>query len=431
MYLIYSALLALGLLVATPFWLLEMIRHGKYRKGLWERLGKVPQTLRSASGPSIWIHAVSVGEVLAVSELVRGLRSEFPEHRILISTTTDTGQELARKRFGADDVFYFPLDFAFIMRRYFAAVRPRLVVVAETEFWPNFLRIASESGAKVAIVNARISDRSLTGYRRWRKLLGRVLRDVSVFVAQSPEDARRLAEIGAEQDRVAVGGNLKFDFALPSAPTILGQLKSELTRSGAGPVLVCGSTLNGEESLLVDAFKQVLAEFPGAVMLLAPRHPERFSQVAALLQESGLKFELRTQWSGSLLNGSVLLLDSIGELASVYALADIAIIGGSFVPAGGHNVLEPALHGVPILVGPHTENFRDIMSLFRATDAVRVVAPTDLGSTVTNLLKSDQERGDLGLRALHTLQSKQGATALTIQHLKRLLPAREREAHTA
>jgi 3-deoxy-D-manno-octulosonic-acid transferase len=372
---------------------------------------------------------VSVGEVLAVSELVRNLRSEFPRHRVLISTTTDTGHDLARKRFGKENVFYFPLDFSFIMRRYFAAIKPDLVVVAETEFWPNFLRAAKESGVSVAVVNARISDRSLPGYRRWSRLLRPVLSNVAAFLAQSPEDARRLIAIGAAEGRVFVGGNLKYDFALPPSPPIVAQLKSALEQSSAGPVLVCGSSLGGEEELLINVFKQLLAQFPDAVMLLAPRHPERFAPVAALLQAWEVKFAIRTKWAGSPLNGSVLLIDSIGELANLYALADIGIVGGSFIPAGGHNILEPAQHGVPIIVGPHTENFRDIVGWFRANDAVRVSESKDLSSTVTGLLKNDEERHALGRRALETLRSQQGATALTLDRLRIFL--REREGHTA
>src|SRR6266436_4416508 len=197
MYLIYSALLTVGLLAATPYWLLEMLRHGKYRKGLRQRLGQVPLSVCNPHGRSIWVHAVSVGEVLAVSELIGKLRVEFPEHRILISTTTDTGQSLASRRFGAENVFYFPLDFSFAILRYFAALRPDLVVIAETEFWPNFLRTASDSGAQIAVVNARISDRSFPGYRRWKRILRPVLRNISAFVAQTAEDASRLIEIGA------------------------------------------------------------------------------------------------------------------------------------------------------------------------------------------------------------------------------------------
>jgi 3-deoxy-D-manno-octulosonic-acid transferase len=428
MYLIYSALLALGVLLATPYWLLEMVRHGKYRKGLPQRLGKVPESLRNSNGRAIWVHAVSVGEVIAVSELIRNLRVEFPQHRILISTTTDTGQQLAAKGFGAENVFYFPLDFRFVMRKYFAAIRPELVVVAETEFWPNLLRVAAMTGAQVAVINARISDRSFPGYRRWKRILRPVLGNISLFVAQSSEDARRLLEIGAPEDRVIVGGNLKFDFVLPPAPPIVDQLKSALAESGAGPVLVCGSTVEGEEPLFVEAFQKILAKHSSAVMLLAPRHPERFVSVASCLQESQVKFWRRTQWDGTPLNGGVLLVDSIGELANLYALADLAVVGGSFVPAGGHNILEPAQHGVPIIVGPHTENFRDIVGLFRSRDAVRVASSTDLAKTVLQLLADKNERRDLGRRALQTLQSQQGATELTLRKLQALLATREQGA---
>src|SRR5260370_15227901 len=201
MYLAYSALLALVLLLGTPYWLLEMLRHGKYRKGLLERLGRVPQRIRNSNLRSIWVHAVSVGEVLAVSELVRDLRAEFPEHRVVVSTTTDTGQKLACSRFGAENVFYFPLDFAFSARPYFAALRPDLIVIAETEFWPNLLRMARESGAGIAVVNARISDRSLPGYRRWKTILRPLLRDISLFVPQTAQYAPRLTEIAPTPDR--------------------------------------------------------------------------------------------------------------------------------------------------------------------------------------------------------------------------------------
>src|SRR6266403_940431 len=226
MYLLYSALLAIGLLLGLPYWLFEMLRHGTYRHGLRERLGAVPERIRNPSQRSIWVHAVSVGEVLAISELVRELRSRFPEHRVVVSTTTDTGQRLAAARFGAENVLYFPIDFQFCMLRYFSALQPVLVVVAETEFWPNFLRMARISGARIAVVNARISDRSLPGYRRWRWLLRPVLQKIDLFLAQTAEDARRLAEIGAPADRISVSGNLKFDIPAPSAPAILGQLQT-------------------------------------------------------------------------------------------------------------------------------------------------------------------------------------------------------------
>lgn len=430
MYLAYSALLALVLLLGTPYWLLEMLRHGKYHQGLLERLGRVPQRLRDSDRRSIWVHAVSVGEVLAVSELVRDLRAEFSEHRVVISTTTDTGQKLAATRFGGKNVFYFPLDFSFSARPFFAALRPDLIVIAETEFWPNLLRIATESGARTAVVNARISDRSLPGYRRWRKILRPVLRDIAVFVAQTAEDARRLAEIGASPDRVFVGGNLKFDVAVPAALPIVEQMKSAISKSGAEPVLVCGSTVDGEEPMLLAAFKDVLARHPAATLLLAPRHPERFAQVENLLQGLKIPFCKRSELIGQSLNGKVLLIDSIGELSSLYALADLAFVGGSLVPRGGHNIIEPAQHGVPVLVGPYTENFRDIVSLFQSRDAVRVVRPDELSRVVIELLAHETDRRALGRRALETLESQRGATRFTLEKLK-ALPAQAREANPA
>jgi 3-deoxy-D-manno-octulosonic-acid transferase len=431
MYSLYSALLAAALLLGSPYWLFEMFRHGKYRRGLGERLGIVPQRIRFEGTRSIWVHAVSVGEVLAISELVLRLRAEYPEHRILVSTTTDTGQKLAAARFGAENIFYFPFDFEFCVRPYFAALQPELIVIAETEFWPNLLRVARESGAHVAIVNARISDRSLPGYRRWRPLLFRVLSSIDLFLAQTPEDARRLAEIGAPTDRVFIGGNLKFDVPASSSPKIVNQLRSALESSGSGPVLICGSTVEGEESLLLEAFRTVLVGYPSAVMLLAPRHPERCQQVADQLQQSKLKSWKRSTWNGEPLLGSVLLIDSIGELASLYSLADVAFVGGSLVPRGGHSILEPAQHGVAILVGPHTENFRDIVELFRSQDAVHIVRQSDLGQMLTDLLENEVERRALGRRAFETLQSQRGATQFTMEKLRTLLKPGVREAHSA
>ena len=431
MYLLYSALLAAAMLFGSPYWIFQMLRHGKYRRGLGERFGVVPQRIRSEQKPSIWIHAVSVGEVLAVSELVDRLRAEYPDHRTVISTTTDTGQKLAASRFGAENVFYFPFDFAFCVKPYFEALHPDLIVVAETEFWPNFLRTANPRGVRVAVVNARISDRSFPGYRRWRPLLTRVLRNVDLFLAQTPGDAHRLTEIGADQNRVRVGGNLKFDISPPPALAVVAQVRSALAASAAGPVLVCGSTVDGEELLLIDAFKSVLARHPAAAMLLAPRHPERFPHVADHLQQSELKFFRRSNWNGESLAGRVLLIDSIGELASFYRLADIAFVGGSLVPRGGHSILEPAQYGVAILVGPHTENFRDIVELFRTQDAVRIVSPADLTGALTDLLANEAERLALGRRAQETLQSKRGATQFTIDQLRSLLKLGVSEAHSA
>ena len=425
-YLLYSFVLALGMLVSLPYWLYQLLRHGKYRRGFAERMGKVPARLGLSEPASsgrrvIWIHAVSLGEVLAISGLVGQLRRAFPQHRVVVSTTTDTGQGLARKRFGEADVFYFPLDFASAIRPYLQALRPELIVLAETEFWPNFLRLAHASGARIAVVNARISDRSWPRYRRFRWALRRMLAQVELFLAQTPEDGARLQSIGADPQRVQVTGNLKFDVNLPAPSPIVENLRRSLSAEGAGPILVCGSTVEDEEPPLLKAFENIRVGHPHSVMILAPRHPERFDSVAKLIDQMGILSHRRSVWSGESLAGGVLLVDTIGELAAIYALADIAFVGGSLVPRGGHNIIEPAQHGVAIVTGNHTENFRDIVWLFQSRDAVRIVGLSELPLTLMHLLEHDAERLGLGRRAKETILSQMGATSRTVDALKALL----------
>ncbi len=423
MYLLYSALLAAGLLISLPYWMFVKRRHGKYREGLGERLGKVPSRLQGRPGPAIWVHAVSVGEVLAVGELVGELRRRFPRYRVVVSTTTATGQKLAKKRFGEESVFYFPLDFGFAIRPYLTTLRPQLIVIAETEFWPNFLRLACRSGARVAVVNARISDRSWPGYRRVRRIgiLASVLHNIDLFLAQTEEDARRLLDIGAPAERIEVSGNLKFDVAAPAPPAIVASLRSTFQQAGVGPVIVCGSTVEEEEGPLLLAFQNVLASHPRAIMILAPRHPERFAEVAQLLEHMGIRYWRRSLWGGDSVAGGVFLVDTVGELASLYELGDVAFVGGSLVPRGGHNIIEPAQHGVPVIVGNHTENFRDIVGLFQSQDAIRVVGPAEFPLVLLDLLSNEAERVALGRRGAETLRSQMGATERTVKALERLL----------
>lgn len=424
MHLLYSAALGVALLIGLPFWLVQMLRHGKYRAGVWERFGRVPARLSLAQAEgSVWVHAVSVGEVLAVAGLVSELRRRCPERRIYVSTTTATGQKLARTRFGDDCVFYFPLDFAFAIRPYLKVLRPALVVVAETEFWPNFLRLASTSGSKIAVVNARISDRSLSRYLRFRALLRRVLVHADAFLAQSVEDERRLIAIGAPPERVKVSGNLKFDVTPAIAPPIVDQLRAAMIAGGAGAVIVAGSTVEGEEPVVLEAFGRVLEMQSNAVLILAPRHPERFAQVAELVASSGMNFWRRSRWTADQpVSGGVFVLDTIGELGASYSLADIAFVGGSLAPRGGHNILEPALYGVPVIVGTHTENFRDIVELFRRAEAVIVVQDAfELSEQFSNLLGNPKLRRDLGDRAADLIRQQSGATARTLSEIERLL----------
>jgi 3-deoxy-D-manno-octulosonic-acid transferase len=424
LYFLYSLALGLAMLLSLPYWLYQTLRHGKYRRGFTERMGFVPARVQAASTPktrTIWIHAVSVGEVLAVSGLVGQMRRVFPQIRIVVSTTTDTGQDLARQRFGDANVFYFPMDFAFAIRPYLRALQPELVILAETEFWPNFLRLVHTSGSRIAVVNGRISDRSWPRYQRFRWALYKMLAHIDLFLAQTGQDAERLQSIGADPTRIHVTGNLKFDVMLPPPPPIIETLRQELAKEGAGPILVCGSTVEDEEPPLLKAFENLLVSHPRAVMILAPRHPERFEKVAGLIQQMSISLHRRSQWNADALAGAVFLVDTIGELAALYALADVAFVGGSLVPRGGHNIIEPAQHGVAIVTGTHTENFRDIVTLFQRHDAVRTVVVAELPITLMHLLENEGERRALGRRAKETILSQMGATSRTLDALKALL----------
>jgi 3-deoxy-D-manno-octulosonic-acid transferase len=422
-YFLYSCVLALGMIFSLPYWLYQVVRHGKYRRGFAERMGRIPTRIDASADKRrvIWIHAVSLGEVLAVSGLVEKMRSALPDHRILVSTTTDTGQDLARKRFGPENVIYFPMDFAFAIRPFLKALNPEMMILAETEFWPNTLRLLHGSGAQIAVVNARISDRSWPRYRRFAWALRRMLAHVDLFLAQTEEDGRRLQSIGADAAKVHITGNLKFDVSLPAPPPIVESLRQSLAGEAAAPVLVCGSTVEDEEPPLLRAFENVLVSHPRAVMILAPRHPERFETVASIMEQMSIPFHSRSQWHGESLRGGVLLVDTIGELAALYGLADVAFVGGSLVPRGGHNIIEPAQHGVAIVTGNHTENFRDIVGLFRSCDAVRIVGVSELPLMLMHLLANDAERLALGRRAKETILSQVGATDRTLEELQTLL----------
>jgi 3-deoxy-D-manno-octulosonic-acid transferase len=427
----YNLALPTALVVGAPWWLFRMATTEKYRKGLMERLGRVPARLGSRAkraevgGPAIWLHAVSVGEVLAVSRLVEELDRAFPEYRLMISATTQTGHSLARERFGAGRVFYCPLDLPWAVRAYLNTVRPRLLILAETEFWPNMLSGCFRRGIPVAVVNARISDRSWPRYRRLRWLWWPFLSRLSQVLAQSETDADRLIAIGCRTERTVVAGNLKFDVRAAMEVDATRQLK---TLASGLRLIVAGSTLDGEEAALIEAWPRLLETDPRLVLVLAPRHPERFNAVGALLDQSGVSWVKRTGWAAQTAEskeriepGEIVLLDTIGELASVYSLALVAFIGGSLFPAGGHNPLEPAQFGVPIVIGPHFANFRAITEKLLAYNAIRIAGKEDLAGALIELLQDRAAARAMGERAREVFGQQAGATSRCVESLRELL----------
>lgn len=414
--LVYSAGLAVALAATLPWWARELRHGGKYREGLGERLGRVPRArLGDAPGQGvIWIHAVSVGEVLAVAPLVAALRAARPGGRVVVSTTTRTGQALARARFGAEAVFYFPADWAFAVRAWLRFLKPDLVVLAESEFWPRFLYEADRARVPVAVVNARVSSRSWPRYWRLRRLWRPLLGSLALVLAQTSEDAERLRSLGAQQ--VRVGGNLKYDLP-PARRTELVALLERALPAGV-PAIVCGSTLAGEEELLLQALP------PGAVVVLAPRHPERFAEVAGLLARGARPWCRVSSWRARpqvTAPGTVLLLDSIGELAGMYAVATVALVGGGFLHPGGHNPLEPAALGRPVVVGPGFVNFKEIVETLRAAKAVLMAEPDALGEQVGRLLEQPEEAAAMGERAHAVCREHEGATARAAAALLQLV----------
>lgn len=421
---IYSALLLAALVVGAPYWLLRMTTSGRYRAGLAGRLGLIPESLRSAvAGRQVlWIHAVSVGEVMAATQLIRELRAALPGWVIAVSTTTETGQRLARERLAESPVFYLPLDFAFVVRRYLHVLRPAMLVLMESELWPNLIEQCSRSGIPIAVVNARVSDRSLPRYLRLRRLWRPLLAQIALYLAQSRENADRLLRIGAPPDRVQVSGNLKYDVRAAGASSLVPLLQKHLPQGG--PVLVCGSTLDGEEKALLEAWPAVLEVAQQAVMVLAPRHPDRFSAVAALISASGFPMLRASAFRDkpvAIAPGSIFMLDTIGDLAATYSLGTVAFVGGSLVPAGGHNPLEPAQFGVPVVMGQSFENFREIVDAMLVHDAIRVVPTSTLSSKLVDMLRYQNEAYALGERGRAFFEAQAGATARTVQALMKLI----------
>ncbi len=410
MYTIYTIVLTVGLVALVPFY---AARYGKYMPTIPERLGFGAGV---DGARSIWIHAVSVGEVRAIEPLLVRIRERFPDRRLVLSTTTPTGRGLATGRGDVDLVTYFPFDLPGAVRRCLSRVRPEMVIIAETEIWPNFLRICRAENVPVFLVNGRISDRSLGRYGLAKRWLPPILDGFRLLAMQSDADAERIRTLGAPPDRVVVLGNLKYDAPStpPSVPESLGRVLDDADNE---PLIVAASTADGEEALLLEAFRQVRTAVPRARLLLAPRRPERFDAVFRLIDERGFRCVRRSElvdrpeWSGD-----VLLLDSIGELSGVFGFAAVVFMGGTLVPRGGHNILEPARFECPIVFGPHMENFRDVARMFLEGDAaVEVSGIAALAPQITAILEDPELRRRLGTNAKRVADAHRGATDRTLR----------------
>ena len=437
MYFLYSLLMGVAALLTSPYWLLQGIRHGKYLSNLNQRLAlSVPELekLPAQRPGAIWVHAVSVGEALSGMPLAKRLKELYPQRPLIVSTTTQTGYALAKERMPfADAVIYFPLDWVICVRRVMDAVKPALVLVLETEIWPNFLREANQRDVPVVFLSGRISDRSFARYQKYlgafgfflRPFLKSALANAAAFLMQTETDAERIRALGAPPERVSVSGNLKYDMALPAPTPLSAWLEEECQRRSRWPVIVAGSVVATEEPLTLIAFGVVQGDFPKALLVLAPRKPERFAAAADFISESHRKFVRRSEvpvpGPGIVSTASanshgipddvtVLLLDSIGELASLYRIADGSFVGGSLVNSGGHNILEPAAFGKVPVFGPSMENFAAIATRFlEAGAAVQVGSPEDAGVEWIEMLKDRDKMKRMGDAAKQLVETSRGA----------------------
>jgi 3-deoxy-D-manno-octulosonic-acid transferase len=426
MYLLYNSLLLLASLGALPYFAVKSLQTSKYRAGFQQRFGHVPPEVASAlrGVHPLWLHAVSVGEVIAAVPLVNALRHRFPHLPILISTVTETGQATAREKMAAAACLYFPLDYASVVRRVIAHLQPCLFLMVETEIWPNFLRELTRREIPALLINGRISPRSFRGYRRLRPFMRQVLQSITAFSMQTKLDAERILAIGAEPSRVHITGNIKYDLPLTSlSPAEEHALRVDLG-IGEAPVFMAGSTHRGEEAIVIEAYLRARARVPTLHLVLAPRHLDRLDEIDALLRQHQLTGQRRSRGrlSSHGSQASVLLLDTIGELAKLYVVATVVFVGGSFVPIGGHNVLEPAAHRKAILFGPHMHNFHQIAAaLLEAGGALQVRNPEALGEHVSTLLQQPERRQALGEVAYQVLRDNQGAIARTVGLIEQVL----------
>ena len=434
MYALYSVLIVTFFLVMSPYLAWQALRYRKYIGSLRQRLGYLPISFNLDGEPSIWIHAVSVGEVLTARALLPQLRERYPRYRLFLSTTTMTGQQIARGNLQyVDEVFYFPFDLSFVVNRTLRLVKPRMFIMMETEIWPNLLRACHRAGIKTVLVNGRISSRSYPRYRLARPFFRRVLAHVDRFCMQSEESARRIIDIGAEPDRVVVTGSLKFDsLEIPGAGAATADRgRNRVLRyfriAPERPVIIAASTLKGEETPVLEAFQRIRARVPEVLLIIAPRKPERFDEVEQIARRGGWNVARRTDLPvDAEPRQDIVVLDTIGELAQLFQVATAVFVGGSLVDQGGHNILEPAVFGKPIVFGPYMQNFAEIARAFIDNDAaIQVRTGRELEHALMGLLADPVRRARLGAAARALVEANRGARGKTMTAIGRVLPPQD------
>jgi 3-deoxy-D-manno-octulosonic-acid transferase len=434
MYAVYSLLIVLFFIVMSPYLVYQAVRYRKYVTSLPQRLGILPVSFNLDADESIWIHAVSVGEVLTARALLPELRERYPRLRIFLSTTTITGHQVARNNLQfVDEVFYFPFDFRFIVQRTLRLVRPRLFIMMETELWPNLLRACRAAGVKTLLVNGRISARSFPRYKLAKPLFRHVLAHVDRFCMQGEESARRIIDMGADPARVTVTGSLKFDsLEVPGTISTSDRGQNRVLRyfrvSPDRPVVIAASTLKGEEESVLEAFQRIRSTRSSALLIIAPRKPERFDEVERLARRSGWNVVRRSDLRvDAEPRHDVVILDTIGELAQLFQVATVVFVGGSLADAGGHNILEPAVFGKPIVFGPHMQNFAEIARAFLDHGAaVQVSHGRELETALLELLDDPVRRAQLGAAARALVEANRGSRTKSLAAIAQLLQPERR-----
>ncbi|ACL70637.1 glycosyltransferase N-terminal domain-containing protein [Halothermothrix orenii] len=429
-YLIYNLLLITVLILYLPFLIYNFIK-GKYREGFLERLALYQKSFIEMVKlhPVIWIHAASVGETMAAEPLVRELREQYPHVKLIFSTVSSTGRQTARKFYKkeVDAIIYFPIDLGFIIKRAIKLINPRLVIMIETELWPNFIRYADKSGSRIMVASGRISDKGYKNFRYLGPLLRDMLKRVDVFSMQSDLDVQRIVALGAKEDRVYRNGNIKFDKEYSVSPLEVNKLRQEFNLDENQPVMVAGSTHAGEEEKLITVFERVNKELPDFVMIIAPRYIERVEQVEKLFTSKGIKTIRRSELEGYKRREQVILVDTFGELALIYKLASLVFVGGSLIPRGGHNIIEPAAQGKLVLFGPHMFNFKEETKFLLGQEAAVQVGNTDgLGDKVLYYLKNQDSLREKSERARQIITENRGATIRNLKLVSELLQKKSR-----